>query len=112
MTHVAYWHIASFRCPAEFGRYRGQADIGQAAPIRPRFMNARLDRAAMQLLRSVEMRVEGGRDAADLLPWTPDYRWLLDREDSPWYPTMRLFRQTQHATTPACLTGCEANCLS
>jgi hypothetical protein len=29
-----------------------------------------------------------------LLPWTPDYRWLLDRNDSPWYPTVRLFRQT------------------
>src|SRR5205085_9188629 len=23
----------------------------------------------------------------------PDWRWLLDREDTPWYPTMRLFRQ-------------------
>jgi len=30
-----------------------------------------------------------------LLPWTPDYRWLLDRDDSPWYPTVRLFRQTE-----------------
>jgi tetratricopeptide (TPR) repeat protein len=30
-----------------------------------------------------------------LLPYTPDYRWMLDREDSPWYPTARLFRQTQ-----------------
>jgi tetratricopeptide (TPR) repeat protein len=29
------------------------------------------------------------------LPFTPDWRWLLDREDSPWYPTMRLFRQTK-----------------
>jgi tetratricopeptide (TPR) repeat protein len=29
-----------------------------------------------------------------LLPHTPDYRWLLDRNDSPWYPTLRLFRQT------------------
>jgi ADP-heptose:LPS heptosyltransferase len=28
-----------------------------------------------------------------LLPFTPDWRWLLDREDSPWYPTARLFRQ-------------------
>jgi hypothetical protein len=27
------------------------------------------------------------------LPVAPDWRWLLDREDSPWYPTMRLFRQ-------------------
>jgi hypothetical protein len=29
------------------------------------------------------------------LPFVPDWRWLLHREDSPWYPTMRLFRQTQ-----------------
>jgi tetratricopeptide (TPR) repeat protein len=27
------------------------------------------------------------------LPFAPDWRWLLDRSDSPWYPTMRLFRQ-------------------
>jgi tetratricopeptide (TPR) repeat protein len=29
-----------------------------------------------------------------LLPYTPDFRWLLDRDDSPWYPTVRLFRQS------------------
>jgi tetratricopeptide (TPR) repeat protein len=29
-----------------------------------------------------------------LLPHTPDFRWLLDRDDSPWYPTVRLFRQS------------------
>jgi ADP-heptose:LPS heptosyltransferase len=29
------------------------------------------------------------------LPCPPDWRWLLDRSDSPWYPTMRLFRQKQ-----------------
>jgi tetratricopeptide (TPR) repeat protein len=28
-----------------------------------------------------------------LLPFAPDWRWQLDREDSPWYPTLRLFRQ-------------------
>ena len=28
-----------------------------------------------------------------LLPFSPDFRWLLDRDDSPWYPTARLFRQ-------------------
>jgi hypothetical protein len=30
-----------------------------------------------------------------LLPFAPDWRWLLGRADCPWYPTMRLFRQPQ-----------------
>jgi hypothetical protein len=28
------------------------------------------------------------------LQWSANWRWLLNRDDSPWYPTMRLFRQT------------------
>jgi tetratricopeptide (TPR) repeat protein len=36
-----------------------------------------------------------GRPTWILLPWTPDYRWLLNREDSPWYPSVRLFRQDE-----------------
>jgi hypothetical protein len=36
-----------------------------------------------------------GRPTWVLLPYWPDYRWLLDRDDSPWYPTVRLFRQTE-----------------
>jgi ADP-heptose:LPS heptosyltransferase len=28
-----------------------------------------------------------------LLPHVPDFRWLLERQDSPWYPSARLFRQ-------------------
>ena len=30
-----------------------------------------------------------------LLPAVPDWRWLLRRADSPWYPSARLFRQKQ-----------------
>jgi hypothetical protein len=36
-----------------------------------------------------------GRPTWILLPYVPDWRWLLDRDDSPWYPTVRLFRQTE-----------------
>jgi hypothetical protein len=34
-----------------------------------------------------------GRPAWMLLPFSPDFRWLLNRADTPWYDSMRLFRQ-------------------
>ncbi|CAN0371462.1 unnamed protein product, partial [Phaeothamnion confervicola] len=34
-----------------------------------------------------------GRPVWVLLPFVPDWRWLLGRNDSPWYPTARLYRQ-------------------
>jgi hypothetical protein len=36
-----------------------------------------------------------GKPVWILLPYAPDWRWLLDREDTPWYPTARLFRQPE-----------------
>lgn len=35
-----------------------------------------------------------GRPVWVLVPFDPDWRWMLGREDSPWYSTLRLFRQT------------------
>jgi len=34
-----------------------------------------------------------GKPVWVLLPWVTDWRWMLSRDDNPWYPTMRLFRQ-------------------
>jgi tetratricopeptide (TPR) repeat protein len=34
-----------------------------------------------------------GKPVFTLLPYSPDWRWLLGRQDCPWYPSMRLFRQ-------------------
>jgi tetratricopeptide (TPR) repeat protein len=39
-----------------------------------------------------------------LLPYSPDFRWLLDREDSPWYPSARLFRQPKIADWETVIT--------
>jgi tetratricopeptide (TPR) repeat protein len=54
--------------------------------------------AEMDLIISVDTSLAHlagsmGRECWVMLPFNPDWRWLLDREDSPWYPTMRLFRQ-------------------
>jgi tetratricopeptide (TPR) repeat protein len=35
-----------------------------------------------------------GKPVWTLLPFVPDWRWLLERDDSPWYPSMQLFRQS------------------
>jgi ADP-heptose:LPS heptosyltransferase len=37
-----------------------------------------------------------GKPVWILLSNAPDWRWFLEREDSPWYPTARLFRQSTH----------------
>ena len=34
-----------------------------------------------------------GKPVFVLLPFNSDWRWLLNRDDSPWYPSARLFRQ-------------------
>jgi hypothetical protein len=59
--------------------------------------------AAMQqldLIISVDTSVAHLAGALDvpcwvMLPFSPDFRWLLGRSDSPWYPSMRLFRQSE-----------------
>lgn len=52
----------------------------------------------MDLLISVDTGVAHlagalGKSVWLLLPYSPDWRWLLNRNDSPWYPTIQLFRQ-------------------
>ena len=54
----------------------------------------------MDLIISVDTSVAHlagalGKQVWILLPFMPDFRWLLDRDDSPWYPTAKLFRQPQ-----------------
>ncbi|MCH7685888.1 MAG: tetratricopeptide repeat protein, partial [Planctomycetes bacterium] len=44
---------------------------------------------------TVHMAGALGVNVWTLLPFSPDWRWFLNRNDSPWYPSMRLFRQSR-----------------
>jgi hypothetical protein len=76
--------------PARFGRVVGAYDVlDVASAIR-----------ALDLVISVDTMVAHlagalGRPVWTLLHADSDWRWMRDRQDSPWYPTMRLFRQSE-----------------
>lgn len=53
-----------------------------------------VDTAVMHLAAAM------GKPTWLLLPTMPDYRWLLGRDDSPWYPAIRLFRQDKSDSWP------------
>ena len=47
---------------------------------------------------TVHMAGDLGKQVWTLLPYIPGWRWMLEREDTPWYPSMRLFRQNELGT--------------
>jgi hypothetical protein len=55
-----------------------------------------------------------GKPTWVLLPFVPDWRWFHDRSDSPWYPTMRLFRQSHLSdwSQPIRAASVELSCLA
>jgi len=52
-----------------------------------------------------------GKPTFLLLPYNPDWRWLLERTDSPWYPTMQLYRQAQLGSWQSALEKVNADLL-
>ena len=52
-----------------------------------------------------------GKPTWVLLPFAPDWRWLTEREDSPWYPTARLFRQRRFGEWPPVIERVRAELL-
>ncbi|MBV8866270.1 MAG: hypothetical protein JO210_12830 [Acidobacteriaceae bacterium] len=80
--------------------------IGHAPPIPQLFSEGECVLTTASLVRTLDLVVTVdtmmahlagalGRPVWTLLPYQSDWRWMLNREDTPWYPTMRLIRQNQ-----------------
>jgi hypothetical protein len=75
------------------------ADVIDLSPALDDFTDTAAALQALDLVIAVDTSTAHlagalGRPAWLMLPFALDWRWLRDREDSPWYPTMRLFRQS------------------
>jgi Flp pilus assembly protein TadD len=85
------------------------SDVIDLAPRLGDFADTAAVTAALDLIISVDTSVVHlagamGRPCWVLLPYAQDWRWLRDREDSPWYPSLRLFRQQKPQAWDGVLT--------
>lgn len=86
--HVLQRGPALDECPADFGTRSGVDDVLEAARVIK----------ALDLVITVDSMPAHLAGALGVPVWTlliheADWRWMMDRDDSPWYSTMRLFRQ-------------------
>jgi tetratricopeptide (TPR) repeat protein len=83
---------------AQIGSYWGQAPLINLGPEIRDYADTMAILDNLDLVVTVDTSIGHltgamGRPAWIMLPFAPDWRWLLERSDSPWYPSVRLFRQ-------------------
>ncbi len=98
MEGVRYFLLQKEVRPSDAGALASLDGLVSLAPDIKDFCDTAAIIEQMDLVISVDTAVAHlagamGKPVWTLLPFAADWRWLLDRHDSPWYPTMRLFRQ-------------------
>lgn len=98
---VRFFSLQKGKPVAQLDALPGGASIDNLDPVLADFSCTAAVLTHIDLVIAVDTSVAHlagamGRPVWTLLPFRPDWRWLLDRTDSPWYPGMRLFRQTSH----------------
>ncbi|WP_297367166.1 tetratricopeptide repeat-containing glycosyltransferase family protein [Acidocella sp.] len=84
---------------AQVGGYYGRAPLVNLGPEISDFIDTMAILKNIDRLVTIDTSVAHvagaiGAPASLVLPKAPDWRWLLGREDSPWYPSLKLYRQT------------------
>jgi len=82
----------------ELTAWPGNRPIPDLSPQLTDFSATATAISALDLVISVDTAVAHlagalGKECWLMLPFAPDWRWMLERDDSPWYPSLRLFRQ-------------------
>ena len=99
ISEVALVSLQKGPAQAEIGSYWGRAPLLNLGPEIRDFADTMAIVECLELVVAVDTSVVHlagamGKPVWVMLPYAPDWRWLLDRADSPWYPTARLFRQS------------------
>jgi Flp pilus assembly protein TadD len=99
MPEIAFYSLQVGKNAQDIAQLPGDAQIQDLSPQLQNFSITAAVINQLDLVLTIDTSVAHlagalGQKTWVVLPYVPDWRWLLHREDSPWYPTMRLFRQS------------------
>jgi tetratricopeptide (TPR) repeat protein len=95
---VAFFSLQKQQRPSDAGDLAQLGAIVDLAAELKDFSDSAAALAALDLLVAADTSIVHlagalGRPVWTMVPFSPDWRWLTARDDTPWYPTMRLYRQ-------------------
>ena len=105
---IAWVSLQMGAARTEVGGYFGRAPLINLGPEIRDFTDTMAIVAGLDEVVTVDTSMAHltgalGKPVRVLLPFAPDWRWLRDRPDSPWYPTVRLYRQTSSGDWPSAI---------
>ena len=105
VDHISAYSLQIGPRAADVGRLGLQDRIQDLAPLVRDFADTAALIDQLDLVIAVDTAVAHlagalGKPVWMLPTYVPDWRWLLGREDTPWYPTMRLYRQAEDRRWP------------